>query len=174
MERPTAVSAFGILNLAKGALGIIGLLWTPLFFSGAAAANNPAIKIMAENPTYMKLIKMMTPVGIIVSGVLLATGVGLLKLKPWARKLSIGYAIYAIIFVPIYVGINFMFVYRPWIEEARQLQGPEAVAMTAGAVGGTVGGILGLVYPVLLWIFMTRPKVVAAFQLPPPLPANIA
>ena len=173
MHRPIAVSIFGILNLAKGAVGIIGLLWTPLFFSGAAASNNPVIKILAENAAYMKWIKIMTPIGIIVTGVLLATGVGLLKLKPWARKLSIGYAIYAIIFLLINVPVNFLLVYTPMLEQARQLQGPEAAGMIFGAIAGVLGGILGLVYPVLLWIFMTRPNVIAAFQTPPPLPANV-
>jgi hypothetical protein len=97
----------------------------------------------------------------------------LLRLKPWARKVSIGYAIYAILFVLINVPINFFLLYWPMLEHGRQLQGPQGVVMIFAAILGTVGGVLGWVYPVLLCIFMTRPKFVAAFQSPPPLLASL-
>ena len=49
--------------------------------------------------------------------------------------------------------------------------GPAApVAMVAGVIGMVIGLLLGLTYPILLLIFMTRPKVVAAFgpeEIPP-------
>ena len=33
-----------------------------------------------------------------------------------------------------------------------------------GAIGSSIGGCFALIYPVLLLIFMTRPKLAAAFQ----------
>ena len=173
MQRPTAVSVFGILNALKGATGILGILWTITLFSSRAAANNPVMKLMLENGKYMKWTKLMTPVGFITCGVLLAAGIGLLRLRPWARKVSIAYAIYAILFLLAMVPVNFFLLYRPMLEQARQLQGPEAIGMIGGAFGGIVGSVLGFVYPILLWIFMTRPNVVAAFQTPPPLPPEL-
>jgi hypothetical protein len=97
-----------------------------------------------------------------------------LRLKSWARKLSIAYAIYAIVFGIIATVMSFMFLVRPLLAEAQQSQGPEAAGAIGGAIGGIVGGCLGLVYPILLMIFMTRPKVVAAFQRPepPPMPSS--
>jgi hypothetical protein len=88
VERPTAVSVFGILNIAKGTLGILGFFWSIALFS-SAAGNNLVLRIMLENANYRSWIKIMTPIGVVVSGVLLATGIGLLKLRSWARKGSI-------------------------------------------------------------------------------------
>src|SRR6266853_2727808 len=129
--------------------------------------------MMFESPNFVTLMKVRLPIGLITSAVLLTTGIGLLRLKPWARKVSIGYAIYAILFVLINVPINFFLLYWPMLEHGRQLQGPQGVVMIFAAILGTVGGVLGWVYPVLLCIFMTRPKFVAAFQSPPPLPASL-
>jgi hypothetical protein len=129
--------------------------------------------MMFESPNFETLMKVRLPIGQITSAVLLTTGIGLLRLKPWARKVSIGYAIYAILFVLINVPINFFLLYWPMLEHGRQLQGPQGVVMIFAAILGTVGGVLGWVYPVLLCIFMTRPKFVAAFQSPPPLPASL-
>ena len=102
-------------------------------------------------------------------------GVGLLRLKSWGRKLSIGYAIYAIVFTIISSAANFMFLFRPMMEEAQQRQGVEAGAAIGGAIGASVGSCFGLIYPIILLIFMMRPKVVAAFQQPdspPAIPAS--
>ena len=39
------------------------------------------------------------------------------------------------------------------------MQGPEEVGAVAGIIGGTCGGFIGLIYPVLAIYFMTRPNV---------------
>jgi len=42
---------------------------------------------------------------------------------------------------------------------------PEAVGMMAGVmVGAMIGGCLRVIYPALLWYYMTRPHVIAAFS----------
>jgi len=122
MQRPAAVTTFGILNIVFAVFGVFGLL--------------------------------------------------LLRVENWGRKLSIGYAIYAIFFGILGAVMNFIFLFRPMLEEAAQKQGSEAAGAIGGAVAGSIGGFIGLVYPILLLIFMTRPKVVAAFHppSPPPLP----
>ena len=175
MYRPVAVDAFGILNIAKGALGIVSTFFAIPLLSSLASAKNPVFKIMSESAGYMTWMKISIPIGLIVSGTLIGAGIGLLRLRPWARKVSIGYAIYAIIFLLISQPINFSFLFRPMMEQAHQLQGPDAAGLMAGAIAVTCGGILGFVYPILLLVFMTRPNLVAAFhtQVPPPLPSNL-
>jgi hypothetical protein len=72
--------------------------------------------------------------------------------------------------------MNAAFVIPPILQEASQNPGPEAAGAVAGAVGGSAGGCLGMIYPVLLLIFLTRPKLLAAFRVAqekatiPPLP----
>jgi hypothetical protein len=168
MQRPTSVTVFGILNIAFAVLGAFGLIFTLALFSLQTDTNNPVVKLIHENPTYAAWMKVSICLGVPSCLALLAAGIGLLCMKSWARILSIIYAIYAIVFGIAGTVANFFFMVRPMLEQAQQQQGPEAAAAIGGAIGGTIGGCFGLIYPVLLLIFMTRPKVVAAFRPPAP------
>ena len=172
MERPGSVTAFGILNIVFAVFGFLGLFGTIALFSMSGTLNIPVVKIMRESPVYSTWLKLTIPLGLLSCGVLLAAGVGLLRMKNWARKLSIGYAIYGIVFSILGLVMNFVFLIRPMLEEAAQKQGPEAAAAYGGVMGGTIGGCIGLIYPILLLVYMMRPKLVAAFHppSPPPLP----
>jgi tellurite resistance protein TehA-like permease len=164
MQRPTSVTVFGILNIVFAAIGVFGLIASIALFFLPANLNNPVIKIMHENPAYATWLKVCIPLGLLSCAALLAAGIGLLRLKSWARTLSIAYAIYAIVFGILGTVVNFFFIVRPILEQARQQHGPEAAGAIGGAIGGSIGGCLGLIYPVLLLIFMLRPTVVAAFR----------
>ena len=166
MQRPVSVTVFGILNIVFAVLAVLAMIGTIAMFSMPAASNNPVVRIMRESPAYAAWLKLTIPLGLLACIVLLAAGVGLLRLKSWARKVSIGYAIYAIAFGLLGIVVNFIFLLRPMLEEAGRRQGPEAAGAIGGAVGGTIGGCFGLIYPILLLIFMTRPKVIAAFHPP--------
>jgi hypothetical protein len=165
MQRPVSVTVFGILNIGFAAFGVFGVFATLALFSmESAAAGNPVIRIMQENVAYAGWMKITIPFGILACLALLACGIGLLMMKSWARKLAIGYSIYAIVFGLISIVVNFLFLFRPLMQEAAQNQGPEAAGAIGGAIGGTVGGCFSMIYPILLLIFMTRPKIVAAFS----------
>lgn len=173
MQRPASVTTFGILNIVFAVLGVFGIIGTIAMFSMTDASHNPAVKIMRESAVYAGWLKLSLPLGFLSCGVLLAAGIGLLGLKSWARQLSVGYAIYAIIYNILGMVVNVLFLFRPLLEEASRKQGPEAAGAIGGAVGGVFGGCFGLVYPILLLIFMTRPKLIAAFRapdMPPELP----
>jgi hypothetical protein len=173
MQRPPTVTVFGILNIAFAVLGVFGMFATLALFSASAMSNNPVVSILRDNPTYAAWMKITIPLGILSCVLLLIAGIGLLALKEWARKLSIGYAIYAILFGILGVALNFAFLTRPMLEQASQKQGPEAAGAMGGAIGGSLGGCFGLIYPILLLIFMTRPNVKAAFRpasVPPSFP----
>ena len=167
MQRPTSVTVFGILNIAFACFGVLGILASIALFNLPASSGNPVVKIMQDNPTYAAFMKISILLGIFSSLAMLAAGIGLLMLKGWGRYLSIGYAIYAILFGIVGVVMNFLFLVRPLLERASQQQGPEAAGAIGGAIGGSFGGCFGLIYPILLLIFMLRPRVVAAFQQPP-------
>ena len=172
MERPGSVTTFGILNIAFAVLGVFGLLATFALFSMTSTSSNPVVKIIRENPALATWLNLTIPLGLLSSGVQLVAGIGLLRLENWGRKLSIGYAIYGIVFSILGLVMNFIFMLGPLLEEASKKQGPEAAGAFGGAVGGSIGGCFGLIYPILLLVFMTRPRIVAAFHLasPPPLP----
>lgn len=165
MQRPTSAVVFGILNIAFAAIGAVGLLATAMVLSSVQAdSSNPVLGIMRDSPAYMTWMKIALPVGMLGILVLLAGGIGLLCFKTWGRTLSIGYAIYGIVNAILAVGMNFFFLCLPMLHQAQQQTGPEQASAYGSAIGGTIGSSFGLIYPVLLLIFMTRPKLVAAFR----------
>src|SRR6185436_10816593 len=95
MGRPHSITVFGILNIVFAVFGIFGMAGTLALLSITGASNNPVVKVIRESPTYAMWLKLTMPIAVIACGVLLASGIGLLRLKPWARKVSIGYAIFA-------------------------------------------------------------------------------
>jgi hypothetical protein len=172
MQRPVIVTIFGILNIVFGVLGLMGMVATLVMFTFMDASANPALKVMNDNPNYLAWLKLNIPLGLLSCIAVIVAGIGLLKLKEWARKLSLAYAVYALVIGIIGVGLNYLWVTRPMLEDASHQHGPAAIGAIFGAIGGGVGGLLGLVYPVFLFVMLTRPNVVAIFRpaAPPPLP----
>jgi len=165
MNRPTSVTVFGILVIVFGVLGVLGILGSlVLFLPQMANSSNPVIKLIHDNPAYATWMKFSIALGVVVSAAVLAAGIGLLRLRPWARTFSIGYAIYSLVMVPVSMMVNFFLLTRPLLAQAQQQHGPEATGAIAGAVGGLFGSCFGLIYPVLLLIFMLRANVKAAFN----------
>lgn len=171
MKRPTAITVFGVLNIGFAALGLVGLLFTVMMFAQSGASHNPMIQIFRDNPAYAAWIKITIPLGLLSSLALLASGIGLLLMKNWARVLAIAYAIFSLVFGLVGQVVNYLYLVKPMMEQASQARGPEAGAAIGGAIGGVLGGCIGMVYPIVLLIFMLRPKLVAAFQPAPVMPS---
>jgi len=132
-----------------------------------AQPGNPMSSILEENSAYRVYLIAAAVAGILAALVLIAAGIGLLQMKRWARLTSIGYAIFGIVTGVVGIILNVVFVFGPMMTEARS-GGPEAAAAIGGLVGGMAGGCIGLVYPILLLIFMTLPNIRNAF-----LPQNV-
>ncbi|MDQ3814551.1 MAG: hypothetical protein M3347_11445 [Armatimonadota bacterium] len=180
-QRPTPLTVFGVLNIVFGAFT---LLIAPFALYGSlarqGATGNPVLDMMAASPGLRTWQITSAVLGIIAAIVLIAAGIGLLRMLPWGRLLSMGYSIYAIFIAVIGVPINYFLLVRPLLAQVSQSNDP---AVTAGAIGGAVGGsfgsCIGLIYPVLLLYFMTRPDIIQAVNqggsqppssVPPPMP----
>jgi len=164
VERPTSVTVFGVLNIVFGAIGLLSL---PMSLATLSGKMPGAMGALTQDPTWRAYMTVGLVVGPIMCIVLIAAGIGLLKLLKWARLVSIYYAIVAIVWG--IVGVAFTLVYVvPKITGS--MSGPAA---TGGAIGGLAGGVIGMVYPILLIVFMLRPHVVMAFESGPgPLPGD--
>lgn len=161
-QRPTSVTVFGILNIIFGAMALLCTPVSLMMTFMMPAQGNPMLQAMRDNQLFRVWSIVGGGLGIIGGGVLLAAGIGLLKLKPWARVTSVGYGIYAIVGGVIGQVITMM-VLLPAFRKMTESGGPEAAGAIGGMVGGVFGGCFGLIFPILLIIFMTRPKVKAAF-----------
>ena len=156
-ERPISVMIFGILNMAWAMFGLLAAVVSALFLA-RLSAHSPVMAQMNSNPAYVAWMKIATPMGIIVDFALLAAGIGLLMLQNWARILSICYGVYGIVITLV----GTVFAYQMISSVTGQSpNGPPMVGAFA-TIGMVFGLLFGLAYPVLLIIFMTRPKVVAA------------
>jgi len=172
--RPTAGTAFGILNIVFASLGLLcspivllmgnyGVAFQPPQQQGV---NNPALIIM-NDPGYRVGMLVINGLNIIAQACQLAAGIGLLRMKSWGRTLSLGYAAYALLALVGGTIFNYFYTYKPLIEALRQVQDP---AVRSGLIGGMIGGGIGLclgpIYPILLLYFLTRPRIAGAFRPP--------
>jgi hypothetical protein len=167
--RPTSVTVFGILNLVFAGLGLCGLCFGLIPIIGMEAMPNqppnPVIELMKENQAYYVFTVVTMALGFVATVVLGLAGFGLLKMRVWGRQLSVVYALYAIIAGIVGMIANWFWLVGPLMEQANAAgAGPERAGAIGGVIGGAFGGCIGLIYPVLLLIFMMRPNVVQAFR----------
>ena len=169
--RPPAVLVMAILNMVFGALGIFGLLCIGLMFLimpqlPQPPGGNPAIKVF-EVPAYKQSVFVFASIGAVLAILEIIAGIGLLRMKTWGRRLSIGYAVTTIVIQVIGLVVNIAYV-NPKIAEvmAQDTQQPFAQMQSnpmVGNIGTGFGAVLGMAYAVALLIVMFRPHVRAAF-----------
>ncbi|MHC4478617.1 MAG: DUF4339 domain-containing protein [Planctomycetota bacterium] len=146
-ERPTSVTVFGILNIVFGGLGALCMPFgmcvsfvMPDLFNPTAGAKAWLLF------SYI--------IGFAATIVLLVVGIGLLGLRSWARRWAVGYGWFAIVWGIVGTVVNMVLMRSGAL-------GYSEDAMS-GAMGAVVGEVVGLVYYILLIIFMQRPHVKAA------------
>ena len=164
MQRPTSVTVFGILNILWGLFGLFGNAVAAVMMVALAAAPPNAVVRAQTSPAMMAWVEVNLALGAIACIALVASGIGLLNMKPWGRKVSIGYAIYALFSAAVGLAVQGWFVTLPVMQEVQHNNSPESAAAVGGLIGGIFGGCLSCIYPVLLWYFMSRPQVVAAIE----------
>lgn len=181
MNRPGLVTVFGVLNIV---FGIMGLTCTPLgtayslFYTEFLPENIPsmpqfeAMQELMNTHSFRLFLLVSSAVGMVASGVLLAAGIGLLKMKPWARVCSIGYAIYAFCSMAVGFVVNYLLLWKPMAEGMAEADGPFRAGMFGGMYGAVAGMCVSIVFPAALLICMFLPAVRNAFHPPelPPLP----
>jgi hypothetical protein len=86
---------------------------------------------------------------------------------------SIGYAVYCWVAAAAGAVINYFLIYVPMLETPSSSGESASIAFALSIVCSVVGTFTSLIYPTLLFIFMLRPEIKAAFQpgwgTPPPL-----
>jgi hypothetical protein len=143
--RPTSVTVFGILNIVFGSLGLVCLPFSLFITFGMPQMWNPSdIVIIWLIITHI--------VSLICTIFLLTLGIGLLRLRAWARKWTLVYGWFTVAWAVIGSVVNLLLITSGEFGYAEET--------LPSALGGTCGGLIGgLIYPVLLIIFMQKSNV---------------
>ena len=169
---PRVINTLGILNLVFAGLGLLGGVMTyAMYFGGLkiAPGPDPLREAMLGSHAYMSFLRASMVAGVIASVTLGASGIGLRRMKAWGRKLALAYAVYAV--VAAVAGIVMMLRYVA--PAFAKLHGPAA---QGGMIGGMMGGLIAIAYPIVLLIFMNKRDVRDAFvraNEPPVPPAQL-
>lgn len=145
------VIAIGILSII---FGIIGLLLIPLGFVFITLGNVLLGSKYSTPSSSFALLRL--PIDIVLDTILIISGIWILMLKNWARMLGIvyGWAQIILFFLAFIIGIS---------EFTEALQsGNQAVSLVA--IGGLVGGLVGMIPPIVLLIFYSRDRVREQFK----------
>ena len=168
MKRPTSVTVFGILNIVFAVIGMCGVAVTaaqPAIQQameqaakddGQEVQQDPVQKLLADDPKVRLITNISTGSGAVVSLVLLISGVALLLMKPWGRTLSIVYAVYDILSKIALSALSFWFI-QSALEGQEEVPAEIPVGTLQGIFAFSFGCslIFGLVYPIVLLIFMS-------------------
>lgn len=177
-QRPAAVVTIAVLNFVFGGLGILSFLClgllAALFFS--LSSGNPSgpgdpfavvTDMFSHVPYFMEYTLITGTLGTIMAIVLIASGFGLLNLRPWARTACFIYAGYSIIQTIVGLVYNITIAnpamaewQRTHVRGGAGMSGNEAMS----GVSSVFGAMLGMAYAVAILIVLTRPHVVAAFS----------
>lgn len=177
--RPTSVTVMSILAIIFGSLGLI--------CGVTGLASQLALLAMGGRNPFAPNVPVMNNTGVVAygavagivrlafSGVLLAGGIGGLRLRRWARPAMIRWSVALIGWATINLVILLVWVNPVTVQYFRntQLQGnPQAAKMMGSMMGpmqaasAVVGWVFECALPVCFLIFWRSPKVVAAFESP--------
>jgi len=154
---------FGILNIGYALWKVVGLLLMGVMMRMNLRGNS-AFAAMTADPGYQAWTRVSVVIGIVFAIILIASGIGLLLMQNWARILAVIYSILEMIMVVVGAIVSQRIMAQAMTS---QIHGASPGMVHAFAMIGFVMGIgIGLAYPILLLIFMTRPKIVEALTAP--------
>jgi hypothetical protein len=164
-----SVTIFGILNIGFALYGFCMVLGGQMMRHIRSTPGGTFLTTMQSDPTFAAWSKIGTCFELGGGVVLLAAGIGLLLSQNWARRLSAGYSILDIIYILVRAVMTYPVMQAMMAQMSRMFAGLQGVIAAVSLLVVVFVTLLQLAYPVLLLIFMTRPKVMAAFE--PELPA---
>jgi hypothetical protein len=153
--RPTFITVLSLLNIV---LGSMGLLCMPLLLAVAMLPTD-IFSIQAIPQSWRIFSTATLPV---MSLWLLITGIGLLKLRKWARISAVSYGWFTVVLGTAQLCI-IIAEYLTNLQQPPFGSGPNYVAeATSSMVGSILSGFVALAYPVILIIFLSRRQATTA------------
>jgi hypothetical protein len=189
--RPTWVTVIAIIHLVFGGFGLIagvcgGIVQAigPMKFVPQPPPPPPGSKVppfptdlaprlqrylQTECPVYDTYLMTQIVLGLILSAMLVAAGIGLLSMRPWSRRLSLAYAAGSVAFQLAGVAYTLLFMIPAMTSFYEQIGkeypafAPFLMFSRVTAWMGAAAAPVGLVYPIIVFVLLRRPGVAAIF-----------
>ncbi len=157
-------------NLCGSIVGLSLPLWMPALFGFMEEMIPDALNLGAifQGP-FMAYVVIGSFVSLVLGLSFLSGGIGLLKLRPWGRALSLGASVATIVWNIINLFIGF-FLVNPMVNDAIGQETPRLPQLMGQVVGSLFGLIFQLALPVALLVFLTRTQIKEQFE---PLPDDM-
>ncbi len=159
MMRPTAVTVISVLGIVFSALGLCCTLLgsaSLAFLMGMGdtlaaqpGASNKDLQVF-QNPIYQRYMLATIAVTFLLSIWLLISSVMLLRMSPTGLSLMLAWAAVAILWLALDTILTFTVLHN--VVGSRQL------------TSQLVGAVIWLIYPLAVFVVLTRPNIKAAFQ----------
>jgi hypothetical protein len=181
-RRPTTILVIAILHLVGGSIGLFGSCYS-LTILGAAQVTTatPATpKGQATPPSTSEVMKYCAThvpgywvfqvgsltASMVLDIMLLTAGIGLLKMQPWARTLSVVYAPLSILFHVVSFIYQVVFLAPAMLEAYQQYPSMAAFSSIMGFAlyAGLFASLLVTLYPIVVLVIMFRRSTIAAFR----------
>jgi hypothetical protein len=183
---PAAVTVIAVLQFVFGGLGLLGdvcsagILITGggNMFTGFAGPQTPQQrqlqdemqKAMESGPGHKVIQYGQFALDLLISFIMIIGGIGLLKLRPWGRQLSIIYGLLSIA-VKIFGIVYALAFTMPAVNEFLRLHQPSnqeeqmvLAFMKTFSIFPPFIGLLFMIYPIVVLVIMFRPAIAAAFR----------
>jgi len=170
-EQPGSIRALSITAICLGGLWTLcGALGTVMVFltafTQASGKPNPFAPAATPPPAALTAYNMVGAViGLVLSIVELAFGIGGLSLKPWARQLGIAWSVVSILWAIANSMISLLWAGPLTLQSQPNnpmLSSEMGSKLIAG--GAIISLVLCCVVPALILVFWTRPPVKNAFE----------
>ena len=161
---PTSVMVVSILGIIYGAVIVLGAP-CGIFLTFHPLTPNPAADALAKDSGYVITVVISSAINFCLGLLLLASSIGSLKLKPWAR---LGMNVYAVVYVITnFVGTIVAFVFvMPKMADAMANMPPAAAqaAKIVALIGGVFGFLIALAIALIILVTFNRRIARDAFQ----------
>jgi hypothetical protein len=173
-QKPVAVLIIAIILGGFAALGLlmgIAALATSRGSNPMGLFQPPELTRVLNEPAYVTFMAWAYRLGIVVNALSLAAAIGLLRMRSWARTLTIGLQVYTLVALVAGAAVSWVLLVQPLMADP-QVSPP----MLGGAIGGAAGSVCcGWIFPAVFIFFLCRPEVKAGFaywSAPPPPPVQ--
>jgi hypothetical protein len=164
IQKPKTLLVIGILNLAFAAFGIFGLLSSIMMLvKPEMYPGNPVPAILQNDVTYAAYYKVLMGFSLVLIPVQLASAIGLIRGREWARKLTLILAVLAVVVATVNGWVSHTHLSGPVMVEAMKSAGGDATTQKIMEVTMTISLIIGLIvsaaWAIVQFALLCRAKV---------------